>query len=167
MIEHEADDIERYAIPDEPPVPKGAKGFPVAVRELGPITTKRREHEEELARTRRADEFVQTEDDPALLALEAKYLGERFLDTGGGRPERREIDGVEWNKDRWQATTFKVKVDGSRMARPDVQPYGLSPAELPEMDQMIQAYAAEVQKRTRGQRSPDTPAEKRARPRRR
>ena len=48
MIEHEVGDSEKYAIPDEPPVPKGAKGFAVNVRELGPVTKKRREHEEDV-----------------------------------------------------------------------------------------------------------------------
>ena len=168
LIEHETGDPEKYAIPDEAPVPKGAKGFAVNVRALGPANKKRREHEEELVR--RADEMVQTKDDETLLALEAKYLGKRFLETDGGGKERRVIDRIEWNGEpevmRWEAVTYKIKADGSRMARPDEQPYGLSPDELPGIDDMIKAYAADVPKRTRVQRSPQDPPEKRARPRR-
>ena len=33
-----------------------------------------------------------------------------------------------------------MRADNTRMARADVQPYGLSPAELPGFDEMVQAY---------------------------
>ena len=40
-----------------------------------------------------------------------------------------------------QARTFKIKkTDNTRMARADVQPYGLSPGELPGFDEMVRAY---------------------------
>ena len=98
MIQLEVSDGDKYAVPEEPSVPDGVKGFAVTVRKLGPITRKREEHEEALAR--RAAEMVQTEDDATLVALEEKYIGKRFIDTDGGSTERREIEAIEWNDDR-------------------------------------------------------------------
>ena len=98
MIEVDNADTKRRAVPDDPSVPEGAKGFATTVRQLGPATKKRQEHDEILAR--RVEEMVQQEDDGVLLELENKHVGKRFIDGDGGGEEYREIEGIEWNDDR-------------------------------------------------------------------
>ena len=57
MIEVDNADTKRRAVPDDPPVPEDTKGFATSVRQLGPATKKRQEHDEIL--TRRVEEMVQ------------------------------------------------------------------------------------------------------------
>lgn len=98
MIDIDNGDTKRRAVPDHASVPEGAKGFAVTVRQLGPATKKRQEHDEVLAR--RVEAMVQQEDDGVLLELENKYLGKRFIDRDGGGEEYREVESIEWNDDR-------------------------------------------------------------------
>ena len=98
MIDIDNADTKRRAVPDHASVPEGAKGFAVTVRQLGPATKKRQEHDEVLAR--RVEAMVEQEDDGVLLELENKYLGKRFIDRDGGGEEYREVESIEWNNDR-------------------------------------------------------------------
>ena len=98
MIEVDNADTKRRAVPDDPSVLEGAKGFATTVRQLGPATKKRQEHDEILAR--RVEEMVQQEDDGVLLELDNKYVGKRFVDGDGGGEEYREVEGIKWNDDR-------------------------------------------------------------------
>jgi hypothetical protein len=50
--------------------------------------------------------------------------------------------------------TFKInKADGSRMARPNTQPHGLSYTEISDFDDMISAFENVQSKRTRDSRA--------------
>ena len=72
--------------------------------------------------------MVQTKFDEMLVTLEGACAGKRFINEMGSARSR--VDPVEW-KAVTTSLTFKIKTDGSCIARPDLQRYGLSPAELP------------------------------------
>jgi len=134
-----------FKIPDDPPIPCGFSNIPT----LGIPTAKRLEHDSKAKEATAA--LVEKSDDQEYVALIVKYKDQYFHDKWKPEDdcpkytaESRKILDIRWDKKRrvWVAHTVKAGPDG--VLREDVKakgvPYGLTKAELPEMDAMVELF---------------------------